>query len=534
MATESIKSIRSSGGDYTSLSAWEAGEERDLVTADEIAIAECYDDWPSGLNDTVVISGTWVSDSTRYPIIRCATGHGHDGTPGSGFHIRHSSVSGTAITIQVSYTRVIGLDVANSTGSGSGIYLAQDGIVEKCLCTTNGGNGITLSGTAGKEQVARNNLCYECSADGIDLGLAAARYVYNNTCVGNGVYGIDAGRNNSNQHIKNNLCSGNTSGDYNWAGTSIDDDYNASADTTATGGGGANSVNSQTFSFADAANDDYHLSAATSGGTDLSAATYGFSDDIDGETRSNWDFGFDEYASSGTTVSGSLSAGVSASASQSATSTRVASLSAGISASEAFQSNATINAAILEGTNAGDSSGDVLSTLASVAASANAAAAQEALVSIVGAIAEGVSAGESWASDAQALAELVSAASAGSQFTQGASSTLQGVLSAGTSAGVAFAVSVQALADIASSASAAEVMSALAVVAGVITDPAQATDAYSAIYSSSASISAAVSAGASFSYADAVGYLSGTIVIQAALDGSLTITPSLDGSITLN
>lgn len=40
MATEVIKTIKSSGGDYTTLHAFKAGEVRDLVAADEIAVAE--------------------------------------------------------------------------------------------------------------------------------------------------------------------------------------------------------------------------------------------------------------------------------------------------------------------------------------------------------------------------------------------------------------------------------------------------------------------------------------------------------------
>ena len=48
MATEIVHTIRASGGDYTTLSAWEAAQQRDLVAADEIAVAECYNDWRVG------------------------------------------------------------------------------------------------------------------------------------------------------------------------------------------------------------------------------------------------------------------------------------------------------------------------------------------------------------------------------------------------------------------------------------------------------------------------------------------------------
>ena len=40
MATEIVHTIAASGGDYTTLAAWESAQQRDLVAADEIAVAE--------------------------------------------------------------------------------------------------------------------------------------------------------------------------------------------------------------------------------------------------------------------------------------------------------------------------------------------------------------------------------------------------------------------------------------------------------------------------------------------------------------
>ena len=68
MATTVTKTIRASGGDYTTVSAWEAGRQAanaNLVTADVIEVGECYDDWETGLANTCTISG-FTADSTRY------------------------------------------------------------------------------------------------------------------------------------------------------------------------------------------------------------------------------------------------------------------------------------------------------------------------------------------------------------------------------------------------------------------------------------------------------------------------------------
>ena len=119
MATEVISTIRSSGGDYTSLSAWEAGEQGDLTgVRDEISTAELYDDWPSGLNDSVTIDG-WTTDSTRYVRVTVASGHRHNGVPKSGFFLEQSTAGTSLLLVWEQYTRVEWVDGEQlSTSSG--------------------------------------------------------------------------------------------------------------------------------------------------------------------------------------------------------------------------------------------------------------------------------------------------------------------------------------------------------------------------------------------------------------------------------
>ena len=74
MATTVVKTIRASGGDYTTLTAWEAANQGDLTLLDEIRIAECYNDWPTGLSDNLIITGS-VTDATRYMKVTVAAGH---------------------------------------------------------------------------------------------------------------------------------------------------------------------------------------------------------------------------------------------------------------------------------------------------------------------------------------------------------------------------------------------------------------------------------------------------------------------------
>ena len=69
MATEVVKIVdpdNGAGADYTSLSAWEAGEEKDLQQADEIAVAKCRCTSGSADTDYVVIDGSWNTDADHY------------------------------------------------------------------------------------------------------------------------------------------------------------------------------------------------------------------------------------------------------------------------------------------------------------------------------------------------------------------------------------------------------------------------------------------------------------------------------------
>ncbi len=126
-----------------------------------------------------------------------------------------------------------------------------------------------------------------------DFGLSGDVGKFYNCTAAGGVYGfVEA----ATMKVVNCLATGcSTSG---FVGTfASGSDYNAEDD----GGGapGAHSRSSQTFTFIDAASDDFHLAS-----TDAGAKGYGtadpssgvYDDDIDGETRgATWDIGFDQY-----------------------------------------------------------------------------------------------------------------------------------------------------------------------------------------------------------------------------------------------
>ena len=119
MATEVIKSIKASGGDYTSLAAWEAGENRDLVTADEIAVAEIYNDI---LVNYVDFRFGWTTDDTHRIVLRCPTIAGeydttyyHAGVVGGG--VKLDTDCGSYSIVPHANMTIAGLEITQSNAN---------------------------------------------------------------------------------------------------------------------------------------------------------------------------------------------------------------------------------------------------------------------------------------------------------------------------------------------------------------------------------------------------------------------------------
>lgn len=86
MATEVIKTLRASGGDYSTYNGWIAGEAgRDLVANDEIAVLEVYNDWAAGglanSSPSDLSFSDFETDAEHPVVIRAAPGHRHNGKP---------------------------------------------------------------------------------------------------------------------------------------------------------------------------------------------------------------------------------------------------------------------------------------------------------------------------------------------------------------------------------------------------------------------------------------------------------------------
>jgi hypothetical protein len=128
--------IRSSGGDYTSLSAWQNARVRNLVTENKIEKVILHDDWVNGLSDAVEISG-WTTDAAHYIIITVADGDRHTGKPDTGFRLRSGQTWAPLINVAQAYTVLEYLEVENTESYANGAtaieVAAPNVVIRNCI-----------------------------------------------------------------------------------------------------------------------------------------------------------------------------------------------------------------------------------------------------------------------------------------------------------------------------------------------------------------------------------------------------------------
>jgi len=272
-----------------------------------IAVAECYNDWPGGLDDSVTIDG-WTTNATNYVKLTVAEGNRHNGIAGTGFVLDpDSGVDITAVDVKENYTKIeyFEIDGTQTTGYAGaliGVSPSTDYVsIHNCLLYNGPYSGIKVAGGCDYTYIW-NNIIYGCATSGeagiyLDTSYSSLlSYLYNNTVIDCGT-GIEVVGTNGTVVAKNNLCQGSGT---NFSGIfDSSSDYNVSSDTTSTGG--VHDRVSQSTTFIDVANKDYHLSindeTALGFGEDLSSdSNLSFSSDIDLQRRAGrWDIGADHY-----------------------------------------------------------------------------------------------------------------------------------------------------------------------------------------------------------------------------------------------
>lgn len=293
MANERLRTIMLSGGDYTDLVAAEAGEQGNLVTADEYLVLEYRGDWSSAPDTgSVVIDGS-TTDATRYIEVRTDSANRHAGAWDANKAVLVGDAAAAVIRVADANVFLRGLQIeTNATatygiGGTSGAFEVDSCLIDASAGAANGCLGVTGSSTS---VLTAKNVATKGGDAGFFRGTNGSANLYNCT-----LYGAALGIEGSTTAVTliNSLLQGNTAdvdGTLNAAS-----DYNCDEDGSAPG---ANSI-TETASFVSAAAFDLHLAAALSAqGTDLSGS--GVTTDFEGDARSATpDIGADERAGSG-------------------------------------------------------------------------------------------------------------------------------------------------------------------------------------------------------------------------------------------
>ena len=290
------KTIQQSGGDYTSISAWEAGRQTNCVVADSIEMAVIQGSWSSPDTASVVIAG-WETDSDRYIVITNSTSK-HDGkrygSATNAYRLEVSSGSGAVVNYE-DYAKFYGLQikVTKSSGQTDFFYNGAGGLsvnVFNCIfygdITGTGASDVFYGAAPGISYKFMNCLIYNSNTNAMRGFVGANMRVYNCTLLNmkNGFYFSGAATN----------CLVNSCGTA-FVGTL--GDFNCSDQASAPG---SSSVSSYDVAFVSeaAGSEDFHITAANTSIIDVTSDQSGglFSDDIDGVTRAGaWCIGADEY-----------------------------------------------------------------------------------------------------------------------------------------------------------------------------------------------------------------------------------------------
>jgi hypothetical protein len=317
--TEVIVSITPTGGDYTSLVAWEAGEEDDLVALNQNHIAEISGAWATDDLGPVVVDG-WVTDGTRFVTIRTTGAARHAGVfpaLGSGpYVLTCNPTDNTTLDLWESYTVLDGLCVRHNSQNNtydaiSAGYLSSIFTFKSCLAKCMNPSPTSQSGFSVSYPLNAASYLINCVADGFDNGFIISQStlgVFVN-CLslksGTG-FGVQGGYENVAVPTWINCVSIGTTTIGFYSGTYGGlSDYNIS-DFPGETPAGANSKNG-TVLLVDSANGDYHLSPSDTQARAFCPPYTGnagivFTTDYESHERgaTTWDAGADEFGSSPT------------------------------------------------------------------------------------------------------------------------------------------------------------------------------------------------------------------------------------------
>ena len=280
------KTLRDGTGDYSSFATWESNEQTDLVADGEWHVLECYNDWPTGLNERLVISG-WNCDVGSSITVKAAAGNEHNGVIGGGFWWYWTIEAVEISTSNHNYIRFVDVEIASTSNASARIF--RNGTtynqIRRCILHAEDATTATQEVLNLDQVTMENTLVLSGGGRGCDVRSSPGSTVNNCTIIGTGDFGLLV---DANCTMQNTVVYGYATEDvYLAAGT---ENNCATGDTSISGTGAVTGIT--TTDFNNYAGGDYapsNGSALYDAGTDLSGT---FTDDITGTTRpAEWDIG---------------------------------------------------------------------------------------------------------------------------------------------------------------------------------------------------------------------------------------------------
>lgn len=291
---------------YSSFAAFEAAHQStDWPASGNNPVLECSFDVTESVN-----LSAWTLSATYPLVIRAAAGSENGGDKTAGFCLTNTTTWTPALEIDTPHVLVENIRIYKSQ-TGAGVYIhSEENVVLDGVLVEKTDSSSTVVYAAAFYTAASNSLSVEpvlrnCLSFGGNIGYRVDgwnnAHFYNCNAVDAVAAGFSLSSNFSTIPSSVINCAAYNCGyGFSTNGKSFDSaSNNASSDGTVATLGIGTITNITSAEFLDAANDDYHLAAGSQligAGADLSAY---FTDDIDGDTRSSWDIGFDEYVAAG-------------------------------------------------------------------------------------------------------------------------------------------------------------------------------------------------------------------------------------------
>lgn len=281
------------GKDYTEgqLANWEADTDIDLVTPTSGKVLDVYKEGAAGAlwDETSSLMLGATTNANYFRVIRAAASNGHSGIPaddGSHAGFNCAGAGDGLIRIYETFFQVHNIDALTGADGVRHCFDVSDyaGVkIVGCLASAPITNavGFKFDAAGANTHTLINSLAYGCGI-GVRCGGSGTYEILNctvaNSIASNYLEG-STGTYNADNCISENPGTSHFSGD--WTKTTCME----------SGTDALTYINSGANDFHNASDSD-----AVDGGTDLSAT---FDDDVDGDTRSAWDVGFDEYQAAG-------------------------------------------------------------------------------------------------------------------------------------------------------------------------------------------------------------------------------------------